>query len=770
MDIDDAAAAAHKRKRPQDEEEVDLSAADSVEVLDLRAAKRLLLGFERRLRDNLEARIKYPDDPARFADSEIALHAEAERLRLLAGAPELFPDLVPLGLAQSLSSLLIHDNADLAAAAASLLADLTDSDDPSDLAGVQALADALVDANALDTLVHNLSRFSEADPDEAEAVHHTLAVLENLLDLRPHLADAVCERTRILRWLLARLKVRDFDANKQYASEILAILLQNSPANQKRLGQSNGVDALLQAVAMYKSRDPKTSDEEEMLENLFDCLCCVLMPMENKDRFVKAEGVELMIIIMKQKKLAYSSAIRTLDFAMTRFPPACERFVDVLGLKTAFAAFMGGITKGSRRMRLLGKFVENECEKIDRLMEFYIRYSDRVKEEAERLDNLDLEDLEMDDDERYNRKLEAGLYTLQLIALILGHIWHSGNSQMRTRIELLLRQNKLTKQDVKDILQQAIAGKESATRHVLSSSPRRRAAHPLPPSPPSAASRRRSRHLFSSAAAPSHGGARERRPIAAAVDDDFFTVDLDPDEYLGEFEEDDGSPCPWEGALVYRRDAAVQHLEYATTLERLGLGDLSSPDSLARAAAVGILSSSSSTKAAETPVLVSLDVTRRRGRLRLDGIVRTVITLACFRCAEPAPEGIFANFSLLLTEDPVEEPDVVDLGTIYEEDIAKGPSVTGTQDEDDQDIDWDDRLHFPTGDKEIDISKHIRDVIHLEITFDAFCSPTCKGLCLVCGTNLNTSSCNCSKEKTREPKDVNRRGPLKELLRPLQQR
>ncbi|XP_037458628.1 beta-catenin-like protein 1 [Triticum dicoccoides] len=477
-----AAAAAQKRKRAEQEEEQ--AATDGLDVLDLRAAKRLLLGFERRLRDNLEARMKHPDDPARFADSELALHAETDRLRLLAGAPELFPDLVPLGLASSLSSLLTHENADLAAAAASLLADLTDSDDPSDLAGVQALADALVDANALDLLVHNLSRLSEADPDEAEAVHHSLAVLENLIDLRPHLADLVCDRTKVLRWLLARVKARDFEANKQYASEILAILLQNSPANQKRLGQMNGVDGLLQAVAMYKSRDPRTTDEGEMLENLFDCLCCVLMPLGNKERFVKAEGVELMIIIMKQKKSAYSSAIRTLDFAMTRFPPACERFVDVLGLKTAFAAFMGkipvnkknknesyqeeleeriislvaslfgGITKGSRRIRLLGKFVENECEKIDRLMELYIRYSDRVKAETERFESLDLDDLEMDDDERYNRKLEAGLYTLQLVALILGHIWHSGNSQMRTRIELLLRQNKLTKDDVKEILQE----------------------------------------------------------------------------------------------------------------------------------------------------------------------------------------------------------------------------------------------------------------------------------------------------------------------------
>ncbi|OEL21915.1 Beta-catenin-like protein 1 [Dichanthelium oligosanthes] len=812
------AAAAHKRKRPDEAApaagEVDLSAADAVEVLDLRAAKRLLLAFERRLRDNLEARMKYPDDPARFADSEIALHAEADRLRLLAGAPELFPDLVPIGLASSLASLLTHDNADLAAAAASLLADLTDSDDPSDLPDVQALADALVDANALDLLVHNLSRFSEADPDEAEAVHNTLAVLENLLDLRPHLADKVCDGTKLLRWLLSRLKAREFDANKQYASEILAILLQNSPANQKRLGQINGVDGLLQAVAMYKSRDPKTSDEEEMLENLFDCLCCVLMPLENKERFVKAEGVELMIIIMKQKKLAYSSAIRTLDFAMTRFPPACERFVDVLGLKTAFAAFMdsrqqeeqerelsgglfyvfylylslGGITKGSRRMRLLGKFVENECEKIDRLMEFYTRYSDRVKEETERLDSLDLEDLEMDDDERYNRKLEAGLYTLQLVALILGHIWHSGNSQMRARVELLLRQHKLTKQDVKDILEkkkgrQYLVGccwKATPPLHsvimyyphlaVSVSLATAAAAHPFLPAP-----RRHSSLLHSTPPLPRR---TKRRSAIAAVsvqgggggngnddDDDFFTVDFDPEEYAAESESDDDSP--WEGALVYRRDAAVHHLEYATTLERLGLGDLSSHDSRARAAAMGL----GALGQPQTPVLVSLDVTRRRGRLRLDGIARTVITLGCFRCAEPAPEGIFANFSLLLTEDPVEEPDLVDLGTIYEEDIAKGgASLTGTLDEDDQDVDWDDRLHFPAGDKEIDISKHIRDIIHLEITMDAVCSPACKGLCLACGANLNTCSCSCSNDKPQEPKGVKGRGPLKELLKPIQKR
>jgi hypothetical protein len=45
-------------------------------------------------------------------------------------------------------------------------------------------------------------------------------------------------------------------------------------------------------VVVYTSRDPKNTDEEEKLENIFHYLCDVLMPLENKEKFVKAEGVE----------------------------------------------------------------------------------------------------------------------------------------------------------------------------------------------------------------------------------------------------------------------------------------------------------------------------------------------------------------------------------------------------------------------------------------------------------------------------------------------
>ncbi|PIA64087.1 hypothetical protein AQUCO_00201404v1 [Aquilegia coerulea] len=466
-------------------EALEKSSHSSVEVLDLRTLKKLVLSFERRLRDNIEARLKYPDQPEKFADSEIELHEEIEKLKILAGGPELYPELVNLNTIPSILGLLSHENSDIAMDVVGLLQDLTDEDVLEDNdEPARVLVDSLVENNALDLLVQNLSRLSENEQDEMTAVYNTLATIENMIEVKPSVAELVCERTKLLRWLLGKIKVREFDSIKQYASEILAILLQNSSANQNRLGQMNGVDVVLQAVALYKSRDPKSEDEEEMVENLFDCLCCLLMPVENKERFMKAEGVELMIIIMKQKKLAYGSAIRAIDFAMTKYPPACERFVDVLGLKTVFAAFMGkipvskknkkesyqeeleerlisliaslfgGILRGSRRERLLSKFVENECEKIDRLMELYVRYSDRVKAASERLNNLEFDELEMDEEERYNRKLESGLYTLQLIAVILGYLWSSEHPRIKARIELLLRQLKLTTQNVKDILQE----------------------------------------------------------------------------------------------------------------------------------------------------------------------------------------------------------------------------------------------------------------------------------------------------------------------------
>ena len=48
-----------------------------------------------------------------------------------------------------------------------------------------------------------------------------------------------------------------------------------------------------------------------------------------------------MLLILKQKRIARSGALKALDFATTRSPANCERFVDQFGLKTIFSIFMG---------------------------------------------------------------------------------------------------------------------------------------------------------------------------------------------------------------------------------------------------------------------------------------------------------------------------------------------------------------------------------------------------------------------------------------------
>ncbi|XP_076885550.1 large ribosomal RNA subunit accumulation protein YCED homolog 1, chloroplastic-like [Bidens hawaiensis] len=222
-------------------------------------------------------------------------------------------------------------------------------------------------------------------------------------------------------------------------------------------------------------------------------------------------------------------------------------------------------------------------------------------------------------------------------------------------------------------------------------------------------------------------------------------------------QDDDDLDSPWEGAIMYQRNPSISHLEYCTTLERLGLGHLSTQVSKSRASLMGLRV----TKAVKdfpdgTPVLISADVTRKKHNLKLDGIIRTVLTLGCNRCGGPAVDCVFSNFSLVLTEEPIEEPEVINMGVIY------GQSEQG---DDEESVDLDDWLYFPPEEKLIDISKHIRDMVHLEIKINAICDPMCKGLCLNCGQNLNNGSCSCSQQGSKSKSY----GPLGGLKVKMQQ-
>jgi beta-catenin-like protein 1 len=56
-------------------------------------------------------------------------------------------------------------------------------------------------------------------------------------------------------------------------------------------------------------------------------LCGALLLPDNRALFAAAEGVELMLLILKSKRLPRLGAVKALDYATFKCTPACEHFV-----------------------------------------------------------------------------------------------------------------------------------------------------------------------------------------------------------------------------------------------------------------------------------------------------------------------------------------------------------------------------------------------------------------------------------------------------------
>jgi beta-catenin-like protein 1 len=332
--------------------------ADDSTVLDETGLRKLVLQFERRYAANQQLRLKHPHSPEKFVDSEVDLDESLRALSGLAGYPELYPEFCRLNAVPSILGLLSHDNPDISAHALELLHELTDADSvESHEQGGLALVTSFVKESGYEVLLASLVRFSKNElnsSEDANAVHHGLGIVENVLEIDPEQVGEMVARCDggLPVWILKRA-TRSFgkknagdddsvDDVRSYAAEVLAILCQTDNNEVKLLiGKDGGIDRLLRAVAPYKKKDPTNESEREWLENVFDAQCACLALPENRDLFVQNEGLELMLLLMRSKKHVRVAAIKTTDHALTNHKTGSERFVDALGLKSAFSAFMG---------------------------------------------------------------------------------------------------------------------------------------------------------------------------------------------------------------------------------------------------------------------------------------------------------------------------------------------------------------------------------------------------------------------------------------------
>lgn len=96
----------------------------------------------------------------------------------------------------------------------------------------------------------NLSRLNETEPTDSQGVFSILGVFENLLSFLPPLATQITQTTTLLPWLLKRVGQKGYDSNKQYASEVLSILLQGGREVVLKVWEKDGVESLMRVLAV----------------------------------------------------------------------------------------------------------------------------------------------------------------------------------------------------------------------------------------------------------------------------------------------------------------------------------------------------------------------------------------------------------------------------------------------------------------------------------------------------------------------------------------
>lgn len=112
------------------------------------------------------------------------------------------------------------------------------------------------------------------------------------------------------------------------------------------------------------------------------------------------------------------------------------------------------------------------------------------------------------------------------------------------------------------------------------------------------------------------------------------------------------------------------------------------------------------------PLVLDGSLTRIGDIIYLDSIVKGVINLECSRCLEKFPYVVDLEIHEKLTDNPENK---------------------------------DDEIIF-INDDELDICEIVENNIIVSLPMKRLCKEDCKGLCSICGVNLNVTTCNCHEE------------------------
>ena len=243
------------------------------------------------------------------------------------------------------------------------------------------------------------------------------------------------EKSQYSEFLFTLLQIETTFASASSTNNITKLKTLSSCNNDN----IDGIEMLLQGVAPYRKKDPSISlDEVETLENYINSLSTILLfssttNAEYKDHFIKLQGIELMVHCLKSLKHVSYCSLKVIEscFFFTSLgsfdiaKQSCEIFITNNGFKYLFPIFMGrtipkpsissnvitnkkskkewlstieecciqilctmtrllvinnnGNNNNEYYERYLVKFIENDYEKCNRLIELTLKYDVKMR-------------------------------------------------------------------------------------------------------------------------------------------------------------------------------------------------------------------------------------------------------------------------------------------------------------------------------------------------------------------------------------------------------
>jgi len=504
-------------------------------------AKRLLVKLKKTWTKNQQNRVKFEQDPNKFLESEIELATMLDHTRAFATTPE-FMHLISEDIFKNvLIPGLSHQNIDICGAFVLIFSELsgieetTKDEQEKAIEYVNNFIKTLLetpDFTFLELLVTLMKRLDEKSEEEATVLYNCLAIIENFLEVIDNqwILDHIY-KSNLLEFLMYRIKtnprLEPNMNNKLYCLEIISLLTidevygekfiakigdndvtkkdkedeQKEQKDQKRI---NGIEALMNQCSFYRQQDPKEEIEAECLQNVYNILIsCLQNNQQNRETFVKLEGLQLMVIPVRKKVQSRHLSLKVLANVLAiKGDPLTKKMVQILITKclalkslspliirppktikktkdnkndknminitlskkenienivAIFTAIFQELEPNSEEhVRLIQKFCENRCDKASRILELHQIYLAQV----DKYDKIIIQEAKLSgnnkklDADSYLDRLENGLYVLQMVDYIIVDLAQNGNEMVKEHLKKTMKMKNIKSGTISTIVRE----------------------------------------------------------------------------------------------------------------------------------------------------------------------------------------------------------------------------------------------------------------------------------------------------------------------------